>query len=227
MPTKNSRKIYVENGIYHIYNRGVEKRKIFMDEADCAVFLGYLKEYLSPPKKPVLKIRPNDSVQGLALQRRLRPRKNYTKEIELLAFCLIPNHFHLLLKQRKRDSIKNFIHSLLTRYTMYFNKRYDRVGTLYQDRFKAVMVSEEPYFLHLSRYIHLNPAEHTKDLLGAYSSYSYYLGKKKAEWVKPDLVLSYFNRAGKDFLKGTNTYKSFVEKFKKDSGELLGKLTLE
>ena len=117
--------------------------------------------------------------------------------------------------------------SLLTRYSMYFNKKYERVGPLYQDRYKAVLVNEENYLLHLSRYIHLNPSEHTKDLADAYSSYSHYIGKVKADWVKPDLILSYFNKATKDFLKGTNTYKNFVEKFKKDSGEVLGKLALD
>ncbi len=119
------------------------------------------------------------------------------------------------------------MHSLLTRYSVYFNKKHDRVGTLYQDRYKAVLVNEEPYLLHLSRYIHLNPAEYTKDLTGAYSSYSQYLGKMKTDWIKPDPILSFFDKATKDFLKGNNTYKKFVENYKKDSAEYLGKLVLE
>lgn len=224
MPTRNSRKVYVENGIYHVYNRGVEKRKIFLDQQDHKVFLGYLKEYLSPPQSPTKK---TFTLQGQAFQGIPRVPKNYSREIDLLAFCLMPNHFHLLVKQKDSESIKNFVHSLLTRYTMYFNKKYDRVGPLYQDRYKAVLVSEEPYLLHLSRYIHLNPSEYTKDLEGAYSSYAQYLGKTKAGWVKPEAILSFFDQASKDFLKGTNSYRYFVEKFEKDSQEVLGNIVLE
>lgn len=225
MASRNSKKIYVKDGHYHVYNRGVEKRTIFEDEQDYNVFLSYLKEYVLPPsdKPKYVTITFEDTVfKGVP-----RQPKNYSKDIEILAFCLMPNHFHLVVKQKSGKKLKEFIHSLLLRYSMYFNKRHDRVGPLFQGRFKAVLVNEEPYLLHLSRYIHLNPSEYTKDLESAYSSYSQYLGKMKAAWVKPELVLSYFNKATKDFLRGTNTYKNFVEKSKKDSGEVLGKLTLE
>lgn len=225
MASKNSKKIYVKDGRYHVYNRGVEKRKIFEDEKDYSVFLSYLKEYVSPqPRKPKLVTITFEDTVFRGVPRR---PKNYSKDIEILAFCLMPNHFHLLVKQKSGKKLKEFIHSLLLRYSMYFNKRHDRVGPLFQGRFKAVLVNEEPYLLHLSRYIHLNPSEDTKGLVGVYSSYSQYLGKTKAGWVKPDFILSYFNRATKDFLKGTNTYQNFVEKFKKDSGEILGKLALD
>ena len=81
--------------------------------------------------------------------------------------------------------------------------------------------------LHLSRYIHLNPSEYTDDLINSYSSYAVYLGLRRTNWVNSDIVLNYFNKpVVKDFIK-VNTYKRFVEKYKKDSRKLLGKLTLE
>lgn len=226
MPRKNSIKIYVKDGHYHIYNRGVEKRKIFQDEQDYKVFLNYLKEYLSPPPDPT-KLKKTFTLQGSTFKGMPRQPKNYSTEIELLAFCLMPNHFHLLVKQSSSDAIKRFLKSVSTRYSMYFNKKYDRVGGLFQGIYKGILVNEESYLLHLSRYIHLNPSEYTKDLESAYSSYSHYLGKTKSDWVKPDMILSYFDQATKDFLKGSNTYKKFVENYKKDSAEILGKLTLD
>jgi len=116
--------------------------------------------------------------------------------------------------------------SLSTRYSMYFNKKYDRVGSLFQGPYKSALIGDEPYFLHLSRYIHLNPLEYTNDLTSAYSSYSEYLGLRKTSWIHPNKILSYFGSASKDFIK-VKTYKEFVEKYKKDSGLVLDNLTLE
>ena len=210
MPAKNSIKIYVENGYYHIYNRGVEKRTIFQDEQDYKVFLGYLKFYLSPPpdKKDILK---TFSLRGVSFKGVAAPLKNYEKSIDLLAYCLIPNHFHLLIKQIKQGAMEFFMRSLATRYSTYFNKKYDRVGPLFQGPYKACIVENENYLLHLSRYIHQNPGEYTNNLAGAYSSYAEYLGMRKTPWVKPDLILSFFEKGGGDFLKGFNSYKHFVE----------------
>lgn len=226
MPGRNALKIYVENGFYHIYNRGVEKRTIFQGNQDYKVFLKYLKEALSPPPDRESLIK-EFSLRRQSFKGVSRQPKNYVEEIELLAFCLMPNHFHLLIKQTSSDSMEKFARSLLTRYSKYFNKRYDRVGPLFQGRYKAVLVDKDNYLLHLSRYIHLNPSEYTKDLQNAYSSYSQYLGKTKAEWVKPEVILSFFDQARKDFLRGTNSYKNFVEKSKKDSGDILGRLALD
>jgi putative transposase len=230
MPRRNSRKNYVEDGHYHIYNRGVEKRTIFIDEQDHKVFLNYLKEYLSPPLKPDEIELKAFSLRGQAFKAVPRQLKNFHKEIELITYCLMPNHFHLLIKQKNKDGINRFIHSLLTRYTRYFNTKYDRVGPLFQGRYKAVLIQKERYLLHLSRYIHLNPQDEYKDLTKAYSSYAEYLGERKTIWVKPDIILSFFKKPDDIDLaknKDINTYKKFVEGYKKDSGRILGELTLE
>lgn len=226
MPRKNTIKSYVENGIYHVYNRGVEKRIIFQDEQDHKTFLKYLKEALSPPKDKkdllvdiTLK---GDTFKGIA-----RQPKNFFGKIDLIAYCMMPNHFHLLLKQTSKNDLKEFIQSVATRYSMFFNKKYKRVGALFQSAYKAVLISDDPYLLHLSRYIHLNPSEYFSDLTKAFSSYAEYLGIRKTKWIKPELVLSQFTQTKLPFLKNITTYQSFVEEFQKDSTELLGELILE
>lgn len=226
MPRKNSIKIYVKDGFYHIYNRGVEKRIIFEDEQDYKVFLGYLKYSLSlPPKEEDIK--KVFTLQGSPFKGVPRMPKNFNSKIELLAFCLMPNHFHLLLKQNDDYSLKSFMTSLITRYSMYFNKKYDRVGSLFQSIYKASLVTDEPYLLHLSRYIHRNPIEITNNLTSAYSSYGDYLGLKKTNWLKPDIILEQFNnKVGIEFKK-INNYKDFVENYKQDDKLILDSFAID
>lgn len=226
MPRKNSIKIYAKDGYYHIYNRGVEKRIIFEDDKDYKVFLSYLKYSLSPPPKQE-DIKKVFTLQGLPFKGIPRMPKNFQNKVELVAYCLMPNHFHLLLKQIDDNSLKSFMMSLITRYSMYFNKRYNRVGSLFQGVYRAVLVTDEPYLLHLSRYIHLNPYEFTKDLTTAYSSYEDYLGLRKTEWLKPNIVLEQFNnKVGIEFKK-INNYKDFVEKYKQDDKLILDHYTID
>ena len=216
MPQKHSVKIYVENGFYHVYNRGVEKRTIFENEQDYKVFLSYIKEYLSPPSESHL--------QGGTL----RIHKNFSEEIELHCFCLMPNHFHFLIRQNAKNSMQKFLKSLFTRYSMYFNKKYNRVGKLFQGHYKAILITKDEYFLHLSRYIHRNPYEYTKNLLSnTYSSYADYLGLKNTPWIKTEFILKFFNQENnRDFIKA-DTYKDFVEKCESEELLSLGDLILE
>ena|SRR3989344_698042 len=226
MPGKNTVKVYIKEGFYHIYNRGVEKRTIFENDQDYKVFLKYLKEYLSPPQE-AQNLKKTVIFKGGSFKGIPRQPKNYYNKIDLLAFCLMPNHFHLLIKQHSNNAIENFMRSLATRYSLYFNKKYDRVGSLFQDHYKASLIIEDPYLLHLTRYIHLNPSEFTNDLRNAYSSYANFLGLRKVSWVKPDTILSFFNKKKLPELKKINTYKDFVESYKKNSATILGELTLE
>ncbi len=212
MPAKNTVKQFIENGYYHVYNRGVEKRDIFMDKQDYAVFLNYLKKYLDP----TLGSDP------------LWQRKSLFQEVELIAFCLMPNHFHLLVKQKTINSITKLLRAVCTRYVMYFNKKYERVGGLFQGKYKAALVMEDSYLLHLSRYIHLNPHIGSDPLINyPYSSYNHYLGNKNSAWIKPDEILTFFKSAQKTSLKDCLSYQSFVEDYKQDPEEILNELTLE
>ena len=215
MPAKNIVKKYIENGYYHIYNRGVEKRIIFKDKEDYSVFLHYLKLYLSTPeelhKNKIKKRRPDKYI-----------KKNLSEEVILLSFVLMPNHFHLLVKQQTKDGITKLMRRLITAYVMYFNKKQDRIGPLFQSAYKAALIDKEEYLLHITRYIHLNPKKNLKN----YSSYPYYLGDKHASWIKPDLVLEYFKETKKQN-NSVNSYQQFVEDYKFDSEKYLADLILE
>lgn len=223
MPSKNSIKSYLQNSYYHIYNRGVEKRKIFKDEEDYKVFLSYLKTYLEPPKeKEKLEVRINNTIfKGLR-----RPLNNYSKEIDLISYCLMPNHFHILIYQKGERAMEYFMRSIGTKYSQYFNKKYDRVGYLFQGTYKAVLVETEPQLLHLTRYIHLNPSKETP-LKDAYSSYGEYLGLRSTFWVKPQEILGFFKTIQRTSLKDLLSYQSFVEDYLRDSREILGELTID
>jgi REP-associated tyrosine transposase len=224
MPSKNSIKTYVEDGYYHVYNRGINKNKIFKDDQDYKVFLVNLKNYLTPlpPKDSLTKTFTfkKESFKGIP-----RQPKNYHQLISLVAFCLMPNHFHLLVKQKDSHDLSHFMRSIGTKYSMYFNKKYQRTGPLFQGRYKAVLIDKDEYLLHLSRYIHQNPKEITKDLSIWYSSYSTYLGKFKLDWVNTKPILEFFNT--NPFPNQTfNSYQNFVEDNQTDSESILGDLTL-
>lgn len=216
MPAKNSIKVYAENGYYHLYNRGVDKRVIFGDAQDYAVFLSYLKTYLIPKNEHELRQKLADSTISYREKDKilnLLRLNNFADEITLICYCLMPNHFHLLIKQNSANSIDRFMNSLCTRYTMYFNRKYKRIGPLCQDVYKAVMVESDEQLLHLTRYIHRNPiSSATKgDALRAEitkqpSSYPEYLEQRKTEWVHPEDILSFFSKTIPQL-----SYQSFVE----------------
>lgn len=229
MPRKNVIKTYVENTHYHLYNRGVDKNTIYKDKKDYIVFLRFLKEYLLPPNHKDLEELNNYFPNRKAI--------NCFKDIELVAYCLMPNHFHLLVKQKTKEGLKPFMKALSTNYSMYFNHKYDRVGPLYQGTYKAVIISGEPQFLHLTRYIHRNPLDlvphrvKPSDFIQnyPYSSYKYYLNLNPPDWLKFDTVISYFNSASTNSLFNQNkmTYQIFVENFKIDDKDKLGNLALD
>ena len=132
-----------------------------------------------------------------------------------------------------------------TAYVLYFNRKNKRVGPLFQGIYKAVAVDNENYLMHLSRYIHLNPIKIKEvdrdypprgptstrsDLIGyRWSSYLDYVGERKTEWVKTDLILSYFKNAkSKDIsLRDFNSYQGFVENSINDPWGIIGNLTLD
>lgn len=225
MPSKNEIKQYLENGYYHLYNRGVEKRKIFLDDQDFKVFLSYLKEYLEPIDKQTLLKQQYlvHYIQRDKIAKQLR-RNNFSDNINLLAYCLMPNHFHLLIRQNMARGIESFMKSLLTRYVMYFNKKYKRIGGLFQSTYKAVLIKTDEQLLYLSRYIHLNPPYQGLSLLeNAYSSLGNYLGKWGTKWVKPKSILDFFSKTNKNL-----SYEAFVlEKNLADSEAIIQELTIE
>lgn len=229
VPAKNIIKIYLENGHYHLYNRGVDKRDIFLDEQDYKVFLHFLKRYLTKPPDSPDKIRPGWKI-------------DLFDKVNLLAYCLMSNHFHFLIQQVTKSAIADFMQALNNSYVRYFNKKYERVGPLFQGTYKGVLIDNDIYLLHLTRYIHLNslevPGEVTPGTTGTtstrnsllsypYSSYCEYLGQRKTDWIHPEGILAFFKNNQEGNLKNPLSYQSFVENFKEDPRFLLDQISID
>lgn len=128
----------------------------------------------------------------------------------------MPNHIHLLIKQTSDESINRFIHRLHTSYTMYFNIKYERVGSVFQGRFKAKLIESDEYLLHVSRYIHQNPLEVLRAQGPAlklenymWSSYQEYIGVSSHSLCETDMILSYVSQEA--LKKQQLKYRQFVE----------------
>ncbi len=188
---------------YHIYNRGVDKMAIFKDEQDFNVFFNRLKENLFPNKK-VSKLK-NKVYRGKSHTpyiRKMLPPGSFS----LITYCLMPNHFHILIKQNSDVSVSRLILKVCSSYSKYFNLKYNRVGSLFQDQFKSVLIDSNEYLLWLSAYIHLNPRIANlikKDISWRWSSYVEYLSINSEKICKNKIIL--------DQLKDPSSYKKMVE----------------
>ncbi|HEX7368551.1 MAG TPA: transposase [Candidatus Saccharimonadales bacterium] len=187
MPGKNVLKINAPESFQHVYVRGHSRHKIFLDEQDYITFLHLLQRYLSAEEAR--------DPYGV-------PYPNFYNKVELLAYCLMPNHVHLLLYQRQPGSMGRFMQSLLTSYSRYFNKKYRRSGSLFESRYKASMVSDEAYLEHISRYIHLNPRQWRQY---EYSSLTYYLQQEEVSWIRPKRIINMFGKPA-EYLKFMEDY---------------------
>lgn len=227
---------FANDEIYHIYNRGVEKRKIFLDKQDYLRFIHDLFEFNdeTPAINTTFYF---DHLKNIEVQPRYikQPRKLL---VEILCFSLLPNHFHLLLRQKKDQGIIKFMQKLGTGYTMYFNQKYKRVGSLFQGRFKATLVKQESHFIYLPDYIHLNPLDaiepnwregkikNYKEAIRflenyRWSSYLDYTGKKNFPSVTSRKFLL-------GFFDGPEEYKKQIENWLKEIHlEEIGDLLLE
>ena len=222
---------FVENQIYHIYNRGVEKRDIFLDDKDYLRFIHDLFEFND--RDPAFNVAyyfnsKSKEVKSQYLEKERKPRKLL---VEILLFTLMPNHFHLLLKQKQENGIVKFMQKLGTGYTNYFNKKYDRVGGLSQGRFKAVLINEEAHFIHIPFYFHTNPIDliygssTSIDWRGQieflenyrWSSFLDYIGKKNFPSVTSRKFLL-------EFWGGEKEYRKETEKWLRERDENIDKI---
>ena len=168
-------KEFASGAIAHIYNRGNNKEKIFFDEQDYKAFLFRLGLALGFEEKELQK----EKMLSLPYSRiRISANK---KLFKLHSFCLMPNHFHLLIEQDGETSISKIISQICTSFSMYINKKYKRVGHVFQDCFKTVIIDSHPQLMWTSAYIHMNPVR--DDLVKnpqnyTWSSYSDYIERK-------------------------------------------------
>lgn len=192
MAVKNTVKTYIANGYYHIYNRGVNKQSIFPEEIDKKVFLAYLRDYLTPVDRNFLLTELAKPTCSWLEKNRILKRlslKNYYNEITLLCFGLMPNHFHLELKQKREDTIIHFMNAFTSRYSLYIKNKYHRTGPLFDNRYKGVLIETDEQLLELSRYIHKQAAKFNQP-----SSYKNFLGDRNTSWIRPEEILNFFSK---------------------------------
>jgi len=175
-------KQYYNGGYYHIYNRGVGKQNIFLDEQDYGQYIKRLRKYKE------------------------------SHQVSLVCYCLMPNHLHLQVRQNKSEPIYKFIQSLHTSYSMYFNKKYKRVGPLWQDRFKQKNIDDDSLLFYISFYIHLNPLlDGIVNKLENYkwSSYLDYAGLRNGTLCEKGIILKGMSLAG--YVQMMNKYKNGIQ----------------
>lgn len=196
MPARNTIRQYTEQAIYHVYNRGLNKMEIFKDDEDYKIFLYYLFIYTAPLADILIKY----PELNIKLQ-----KHNLSDEVEILTYCLMPNHFHMLIQQSTKDGITKLLKQLTNAYTRYFNTKYDRSGPLFQGRYKAGHIPTDELLLHTSRYIHLNPfvAGITSNIRNdRWTSFNDYMKPQTSSFVHTKLILSFF--------KSPKEYEVFV-----------------
>lgn len=212
MARKHTTKRFIEGGFYHLFNSGISQTDVFLDEQDYETFLLGLKRYLSPVENEVTPgfKKPKPSIQAH------RKSMNLSGQVDLLAYCLMPNHFHLLVRQNSLQGITQLMRRVCTNYVMYFNRKYNRQGPLFSSIYKAVLIQTDDELLHVSRFIHLNPVTRSVYTLGPvrttsatnpasypYSSYKYYCLLPAPNWINNMLI---------DKISGRK-YNQFVDDF--------------
>lgn len=173
-------KNFKQDQYYHIYNRGVNRQQIFLDHSD---YDGFIKRLAI-------------IINRYSNYHKLNLRPYFKNEFSIIAYCLMPNHFHILIRQNTAEPISKLISKLCTSYAKYFNNKYGRVGNLFQDAFKAKILDSDAYMTYISAYIHLNPKEHSWDY--QYSSLKEYI--HGGTLCEKNFILKYFNNSNKDYL---------------------------
>ncbi len=212
---------FVNNEIYHLCNRGVDKRQIFMDDSDSFRFIHNLFEFND--QEPAIFFRGSSNTTATKEKYGVGPRtlsaivekeaRTKPREllVEILVWCLMPNHYHLLVRQLVDGGVSLFMKKLNGGYTCSFNIKYERSGSLFQGKFKAVRLATDAHFSHIPFYIHLNPldliepswkGQGVKDYKKAidfleqyrFSSHMDYIDKKNFPSVgQRDFLLNIFN----------------------------------
>lgn len=149
------------NEYYHIFNRGMSKQVVFNDQKDYARFLFLILYFQSSLNFTNISRMSKDFVQHSVLHIDKEIQNNIIKDrfVELVSFCLMPNHFHLIVKEVDEKGIAQYIQRVLNSYTKYYNTKYQKSGHLFQGPYKAVHIKDNNQLLYLSTYVHKNPSE--------------------------------------------------------------------
>lgn len=177
---------------YHIYNRGVDKRDIFLDDRDIERFKHCMEVLNAVTPIGSLRDLPRDLVSGEA------------PLVDFIAHHLLPNHYHFILRQRVKDGIPRFMHRIGVAHTMYFNERYKREGALFQGTYKAKHIDSNHYLLHASVYVNLNDRIHDTPSKLTRSSWKEYTDGSVLGLCKKEVILGQFS--------SPEAYAAFCEK---------------
>ena len=178
---------FVNGEYYHVFNRGVDKRNIFADRHDYSRFLKSIKEFNQI--EPIISLYIKNRVSDVGV----KPLHDGAL-VEIVAYNLLPNHFHFILKQLSDGGVSEFMKRIGGGYTGYFNHKYRRSGSLFQGRFKAVHVDTNDYLLYLSAYVNGNNIIHKSKIF--ISSFKNYLNNGADEFCSPAVILSQFKDEG-------------------------------
>jgi len=213
--------------IYHVLSRGVDKRKIFINDKDYLRFIHNLFEFNNMENTTTVSHRNFkkwDDIASRPISRKERkPRKLL---VDVHAFCLMPNHYHLLLSSKAKDGIPRFMKKLNIGYAKYFNIKNDRRGALFEARYKSILVENEDHFMYLPHYIHLNPLDMYMPEWRDRKLRNYGDAIKFLENYRWSSLLDYIGQknfpsvTSRDFLMdvfgSTNEYKLGIKEFLKD-----------
>jgi putative transposase len=154
--------VLAEGENYHVYNRGAHKQPIFTSDEDHERFLLLLYLYNTHDHvvmRDVLSKYSAKRFKGHGFVEIFKHEHSDKSLVDILAYALMPNHFHLVLRPKEDNGIQQFLQKVCGAYSMYFNAKYDHTGTLFQGRYHAKLVDSEPYFRYLFAYVHLNPLD--------------------------------------------------------------------
>jgi len=196
--------------VYHIYNRGNNKEIVFRDEQDYRAFLFRLGLGLGIEKGDL-----NGCEVTKSLKSRIRIQSLEPNSFKLYAFCLMPNHFHLLIEQCGNESISKLILKVSTSFSKYLNLKHKRVGYVFQDRFKSVRIETNPQLMLISSYIHMNPVKDSvvnKPEEYRWSSYSDFIVDRKNPVVYKQFLNEVFGSTKNFINENTKLYKKIVSK---------------
>lgn len=206
------------NEFYHVYNRGVEKRVIFEDALDYQRFLLLL--LLS---NDTVSVNLHQSFRDFSIPELLKKQRKPI--VSVCAFTLMPNHFHVLLSELVDGGVTSYMRKVATGYSMYFNMKYDRTGTLFQGRYKAKHVHSDNYLRYMYQYIHLNPIREKFNLSVSgevdklisiiendpYNSLSAYSGKEKGRLTEAILDIDSMYKVFNDYKEHIGNLKQWKE----------------
>lgn len=204
MPSRNTRREDAPESYYHVYSRGLNKSTLFYSPEDKDYFLYLLSRHLS--------VKTFSNTSGYTYP-------HFRDKVELLSFCLMDNHIHLLFYQAEQGALSKLMKSIMVAYSTYFNRKHKRRGPVFESRFMASRITDDVYLTHVSRYIHLNPRGWKRF---PHSSLKYIIKSNEPEWLQTERLLDQFSsrKSYLEFVSDYDDYKQILDNVKHELANL-------